>query len=206
MLANYFHVSLNVVLWSFRIPTVVVPIIVGLVTYGICLEMQGVQGIGKRKRAVIVHRSAAGEYSTVTAAPRPDDERAELEPEPVPERIDVAPLTPAGTRSQRRELADGLPPGHALKRTTLDPGRISARALWVVAESVHAVTYFAPAALAAAARCRVEGILGRLLRRPGGTAGCGRGGPGGRGVLQLRPGHGAARGSVVLDRRRSRPP
>jgi hypothetical protein len=30
----------------------------------------------------------------------------------------------------------------------LDPGRISARALWVVAESVHAVTYFAPAALA----------------------------------------------------------
>jgi len=29
----------------------------------------------------------------------------------------------------------------------LDPGRVTARALWVVVESVHAVTYFAPAAL-----------------------------------------------------------
>jgi hypothetical protein len=54
--------------------------------------MQGVQGIGKRKRAVIVRRSAQGEYSTVTAAPRPGDGHEELEPEPVPVRIDVAPL------------------------------------------------------------------------------------------------------------------
>jgi ubiquinol-cytochrome c reductase cytochrome b subunit len=95
VLANYFHISLNDVLWAFRVLTVAVPIIVGFVTYGICLEMQGVQGSGKRKRAVIVHRSAAGEYSTVTAAPRPGDGREELEPEPVPVRIDVAPLTPA---------------------------------------------------------------------------------------------------------------
>jgi hypothetical protein len=95
VLANYFHVSLNFVLWAFRVLTVVAPIIVGLVTYGICKEMQGVQGIGKRKRALIVHRSAAGEYSTVTAAPRPGDARVELHPEPVPDRIDIAPLTPA---------------------------------------------------------------------------------------------------------------
>jgi ubiquinol-cytochrome c reductase cytochrome b subunit len=95
VLANFFHVSLNFVLWSFRVLTVAVPIIVGLVTYGICKEMQGVQGIGKRKRAVIVHRSAVGEYSTVTAAPRPGDGRVELDPEPVPVRIDIAPLTPA---------------------------------------------------------------------------------------------------------------
>jgi hypothetical protein len=57
--------------------------------------MQGVQGIGKRKRAVIVHRSAVGEYSTVTAAPRPGDGHVELHPEPVPDRIDIGPLTPA---------------------------------------------------------------------------------------------------------------
>ncbi len=95
VLANYFHISLNVVLWAFRVLTIVVPIIAGFVTYGICLEMQGVQGIGKRKRAVIVHRSAQGEYSTVTAAPRPGDGHEELEPEPVPVRIDIASL--AGT-------------------------------------------------------------------------------------------------------------
>ena len=63
VLANFFHVSLNVVLWFFRIAVFVVPIIVGLVTYQLCREMQGVHGIGKRKRAVIVHRSAEGEYT-----------------------------------------------------------------------------------------------------------------------------------------------
>jgi hypothetical protein len=57
--------------------------------------MQGVHGIGKRKRAVIVHRSAEGEYSTVTAAPRPGDGHEELTPEPVPDRIDIAPLAPS---------------------------------------------------------------------------------------------------------------
>jgi hypothetical protein len=69
-----------------------VPIVVGFVTYGICREMQGVQGIGQRKRAVIVHRSVEGEYSTITAAPRPGDGHEELTPEPVPDRIDIAPL------------------------------------------------------------------------------------------------------------------
>ncbi len=96
VLANFFHVSLNAVLWFFRIATVVVPIIAGLVAYQLCREMQGVHGIGKRKRAVIVQRSAEGEYTTVPTPPRPDDERAELDPEPVPVRIDIEPLGNGG--------------------------------------------------------------------------------------------------------------
>jgi ubiquinol-cytochrome c reductase cytochrome b subunit len=92
VLANYFHLSLNFVLWAFRVLTFVVPIVVGFVTYGICLEMQGVPNIGKRKRALIVHRSEHGEYSTVESAPRPGDGHQELHPEPVPVRIDVEPL------------------------------------------------------------------------------------------------------------------
>jgi ubiquinol-cytochrome c reductase cytochrome b subunit len=92
VLANFFHVSLNAVLWFFRIAVFIVPIVAGLVTYQLCREMQGVRGIGKRKRAVVVRLSAEGEYSTVQAAPRPDDERVELHPEPVPARIDVEPL------------------------------------------------------------------------------------------------------------------
>jgi ubiquinol-cytochrome c reductase cytochrome b subunit len=92
VMANFFHVSLNATLWFFRIAVVVVPIVAGLVTYQICREMQGVHGIGKRKRAVIVRRSAQGEYTTVPAPPRPDDERTELDPEPVPVRIDIEPL------------------------------------------------------------------------------------------------------------------
>ena len=67
VLANFFKVSLNATLWFFRIAVIVVPIIAGLVAYQLCKEMQGVHGIGKRKRAVIVRRSAEGEYSTVPA-------------------------------------------------------------------------------------------------------------------------------------------
>src|SRR5215469_7764278 len=98
VLANFFHVSLNATLWFFRIAIFVVPIVAALVTYQLCLEMQGVHGIGKRKRAVIVHRSAQGEYTTVPSAPRPDDEHVELHPEPVPVRIDIEPLSNGGER------------------------------------------------------------------------------------------------------------
>ncbi len=100
VLANFFHVSLNEVLWFFRIAVFVVPVVSAAVAYQLCLEMQGVHGIGKRKRAVIVRRSVQGEYSTVPAAPRPDDVREELDPEPVPEFIDIEPLSNDG---------DGLP-------------------------------------------------------------------------------------------------
>ena len=78
VLANFFHVSLNAVLWFFRIAVFVVPIVAGLVTYQLCREMQGVHGIGKRKRAVIVQRSAQGEYvdGPDAAAPRRRAHRA----------------------------------------------------------------------------------------------------------------------------------
>jgi ubiquinol-cytochrome c reductase cytochrome b subunit len=96
VLANFFHVSLNAVLWFFRIAVFVIPIVSALVTYQLCREMQGVHGIGKRKRAVIVQRSAQGEYVTVPSPPRPDDERIEIDPEPVPVRIDIEPLSGNG--------------------------------------------------------------------------------------------------------------
>jgi ubiquinol-cytochrome c reductase cytochrome b subunit len=98
VLANFFHVSLNVVLWFFRFAVILVPIISGFVAYQLCREMQGVRDIGQRKRPVIVRLSAEGEYSTVPSAPRPDDEREELEPEPVPVRIDIEPLNNGGIR------------------------------------------------------------------------------------------------------------
>jgi ubiquinol-cytochrome c reductase cytochrome b subunit len=89
VLANFFHVSLNIVLWSFRFIVIIVPIIVGFVTWRICLDMAGVPGIGKRKRAVVVMRTATGEYSTVPSPPRPGDGHEEAEPELVPRSIDI---------------------------------------------------------------------------------------------------------------------
>ena len=84
VLANFFQVSLNVVLWSFRFVVIVVPIIVGLFTYRICLDMSGAPRVGKRKRAVLIVRSASGEYTTVETEARPGDGHEELEPVPVP--------------------------------------------------------------------------------------------------------------------------
>jgi len=89
VLANFFHVSLNAVLWFFRLAVIVIPIIVGLTTWRICLEMSGVHGIGKRKRALVMSRSPEGGYTTVETAPRPGDQPEELPPEPVPTYIKI---------------------------------------------------------------------------------------------------------------------
>ena len=91
VLANYFHLSLNAVLWFFRIAVVVAPILAGLVTWRVCIEMQRVPGAVQRKRAMIVSRTPEGEYVAVPAEPRPGDEQLELEPEPVPLRIELEP-------------------------------------------------------------------------------------------------------------------
>ena len=89
VLANFFRVSLNNVLWFFRIATAVIPIIVGLTTWRICVEMSGVTGVGKRKHAMVMTRSASGGYSTIPAEPRPGDELDELDPEPVPDYVEL---------------------------------------------------------------------------------------------------------------------
>jgi len=107
VLANFFEVSLNAVLWTFRIIVIVVPPVVGFVTYRICLDMAGVPGIGKRKRALVVTRSAGGEYATHATEIRPGDERTELPPEPVPTYIEKEgerePVgVPAGAEGVRR--------------------------------------------------------------------------------------------------------
>ena len=39
MLANFFHVSLNEVLWFFRFAVFVIPVAVGVFTYYLCREM-----------------------------------------------------------------------------------------------------------------------------------------------------------------------
>jgi ubiquinol-cytochrome c reductase cytochrome b subunit len=105
VLANFFHIKLNYVLWFFRIAVIVVPIITGFITYKICLEMRGAEGIGKRKRANVVLRSEEGEYSTVVTEPRPGDGHEELEAVPVPTYIDMVPpelATGAGVRRVMR--------------------------------------------------------------------------------------------------------
>ncbi len=88
VLANFFHVSLNTVLWAMRVLVVVVPLIVYPLTLKICQELQAVPDAGKRKRSNVVTRTATGEYLATPAAERPGDSHEELDAEPVPDFID----------------------------------------------------------------------------------------------------------------------
>jgi ubiquinol-cytochrome c reductase cytochrome b subunit len=88
VLANYLSLSLNFVLWSFRILCIVVPLVVFPVTYKICKELQATPGAGKRKRPNIVIRSEEGGYEAIPAAQYPGYVHDELEPVPIDE-VDV---------------------------------------------------------------------------------------------------------------------
>ena len=89
VLANFFQVSLNSTLWFFRFAVIIIPLIVGFITRHLCYQLLGVDGAGKRKRAVVMTRSTSGHYATVASDPRPGDEHEELEPEPVPTYIQL---------------------------------------------------------------------------------------------------------------------
>ena len=104
VLANFFHVSLNTVLWSMRVLVTISPFVAFPITYKICKEMQGVRGAGKRKTANIVSRTEEGEYVATPAPVYPDDVRAELEPIELPDFIETpSPETPEpGVRTVER--------------------------------------------------------------------------------------------------------
>ena len=102
VLAKFFQVSLNEVLWFFRIATVVVPVIVGFTTWRICLEMQGVHGVGPAEAGPGGVATDSGEYLAVPSDPRPGDGAHELEAQPVPARIDLEPETVVAAGGVRR--------------------------------------------------------------------------------------------------------
>ncbi|HEX4540023.1 MAG TPA: ubiquinol-cytochrome c reductase cytochrome b subunit [Acidimicrobiales bacterium] len=85
VLANTLKVSLNGVLWTFRIGTPTIPIVVGLATYQICKELSRAPSAGLRKRSNVVVRSPDGGYTTVPADIHPGDDVREPPPEELPE-------------------------------------------------------------------------------------------------------------------------
>ena len=95
VLANFFHISLNQVLWAMRFLVVLAPIVAYFLTYKICKEMQALPGGGRTKVANIVTMTPEGEYVATPAPPSPGSDAEELEPEFVPRYIDPR------TRSRR---------------------------------------------------------------------------------------------------------
>jgi len=84
VMANFFHVSLNTVLWAMRVLCLVTPFLAYPITYKICREMQGVEGAGKRKTTNVVTRTAEGEYLATPAPVYVDDQVHEHEADAVP--------------------------------------------------------------------------------------------------------------------------
>jgi ubiquinol-cytochrome c reductase cytochrome b subunit len=88
VIANFFRLPLNEVLWAMRILVIITPFIAYPIAWKICKEVQAVHGGGKRKTANVVTRTAEGEY-VATPAPRyVDDEHQELDATPVPRFIE----------------------------------------------------------------------------------------------------------------------
>jgi ubiquinol-cytochrome c reductase cytochrome b subunit len=91
VLANYLSLSLNFVLWAFRVLCIAVPIIVFPIAYKICKELQETPGAGKRKRHHIVMRAADGGYSIV----EPEEYVGYVSDELEPISVDEVDLVPA---------------------------------------------------------------------------------------------------------------
>ena len=88
VLANFFHISLNIVLVAMRVLVVMVPVVAYFLTFKICRELQALPQGGKRKVANVVTLTQEGEY-VATPAPPPPSEHAELEPQIVPAMIEI---------------------------------------------------------------------------------------------------------------------
>lgn len=72
VLANFFNVSLNLVLWTFRVLVFVVPVIAGVIAHKLTKEASAVPDAGRPKKPMVIMRSEEGEYSTVETPNRPE--------------------------------------------------------------------------------------------------------------------------------------
>jgi ubiquinol-cytochrome c reductase cytochrome b subunit len=109
VIANYFKISLNTVLWSMRVLVIVIPLLSYPLTYRIAKEMQGVVGVGKRKVTNVVVRTDAGEYVATPAPVYVDDAHHELNPVPVPTFIE-------GIESEATDVPDALETAPGVRR------------------------------------------------------------------------------------------
>jgi len=89
VMANFFKLPLIDVLWFFRFFVPLSPIVAYFLTFKVCNEMREAEGIGTRKRALIVERTTTGEYTTTESPVRPGDGHEELDAVPVPTFIDT---------------------------------------------------------------------------------------------------------------------
>lgn len=90
VIANFFHMPLNTVLWLMRVLVLISPFVAYPIAYKIAKEIQGTRGGGRRKTVNVVTRTEQGEYVATSAPVYVDDERHDLTPTEVPTFITPA--------------------------------------------------------------------------------------------------------------------
>ena len=112
VLANSFQLSLNFVLWGFRILLFVVPPIAAYVAYRVASETGSTAGTGRRKRANVIFRTAEGAYYTEQTAPR-SPQHPEESAEELPEEVEYHSLHGNGDQELVTSAAQPGPSGPA---------------------------------------------------------------------------------------------
>jgi ubiquinol-cytochrome c reductase cytochrome b subunit len=103
VIANFFRLPLNEVLWGMRFFVILSPFVAYPIAWKICKEIQGVQGGGKRKTTNVVTRTAEGEYVATPAPVYVDDAHSELDATPVPDFIHEEPEQASESGVRRAE-------------------------------------------------------------------------------------------------------
>lgn len=121
VLANFFNVSLNLVLWSFRVAVFVIPAIAAVIAHKITKEASAVPEAGRPRKAMVIMRSDEGEYTTVESPGRPELELKHQaihggEPMELPEE----------ERAHKRELGEPVSVDNEVAYATASPAVVLA--------------------------------------------------------------------------------
>ena len=96
VLANSYQLSLNFVLWAFRVLLFVVPPIAAFIAYKVSSEAAEVPGAGKRNRGNVILRTELGEFYTEVVEPRSVSHEEHIEQ--LPEEVHYHELKDQGSQ------------------------------------------------------------------------------------------------------------
>ncbi|MGI9022707.1 MAG: cytochrome bc1 complex cytochrome b subunit [Acidimicrobiales bacterium] len=86
VLAVEFSLSVNSIVWTFRLLVFLVPLVTGLMTYRICKELSAAKA-GRRKTPELIDRSPEGGYDSHPAPLPVGEPDADPTPEPLPDAV-----------------------------------------------------------------------------------------------------------------------
>ncbi|HEV2368240.1 MAG TPA: cytochrome b, partial [Acidimicrobiales bacterium] len=109
-IATFLNTSVQAVVWTLRIASVVAPVIVALVTHRICVELQAAPSAGKRRRPNVIIRTAEGGYTAVPADLHPREAEREIEETALPAPVGEA-TVPDGKERELVGAGRRLQPG-----------------------------------------------------------------------------------------------